>query len=268
MAKKKRTHRKIRNGQRPRQKNVAFSLDKWLYRFQEAVSGATRSICERREEGDTIDVVEVIIEALFFRNCHIYETIIFLLDRLHLIGAELLLRCLFEGSVIVEWCVADPKTRAQSLQKDVWMGELDLKGKRFLKSSKESKQVLSNAILAIDQQNISGLPNFRQMVESLPTYRKGYAYNLYKYLSKKTHGVGGDPSDFLLIQSETAEVCRVKTHPPENRLFDCRAMASIVQMNNIKAISSFDRAIRYENLTELEEIWATFYMLLEAEKKV
>jgi hypothetical protein len=47
----------------------------------------------------------------------------------------------------------------------------------------------------------------------------------------------------------------------------CRVIASRVQMNNIKAISSFDKAIKYEKLHELEVIWATLYTLLEAEGK-
>jgi hypothetical protein len=267
VAQKKRKQAKKRRPRRISQKDDAFSLDNWLHRFQEAVSEATTSICKKREATDTIDIVEVIIETLFFRNCHIYETLVFLLDRSYLIGAELLLRCLFEGSVLVEWCVVDPKVRAQSLHKTILNGKLNLAGKRYLGLSTEQQDMLRNAVLSIDEQNIRGLPNFRQIVESLSTYRKSHIYNFYKYLSKNVHGLGVDPSDFLCTQGERAEVCRVKTPPSPKRLIDCRVWASLVQMNNIKAISSFDKAIKYEKLHELEVIWATLYTLLEAEGK-
>jgi len=267
MIRKKQKQRKIRRTQRITQKDNTFSLDYWLYRFQEAVSEATSFICKKREAIDTIDVCDIIIETIFFRNCHIYETILFLLDKPYVIGAELLLRCLFEGSVLVEWCVVDPKVRAQSLQKTIWNGELSLAGKRFLGLSKERQDMLRDAVLAIDEQHIRGLPNFRQMVESLSTYRKSFAYNFYKYLSKNVHGLVIDRSDFLCTQGKKAKVCIIKMQSSSKRVDKCRAFASIVQMNNIKAISSFDKAIKYERLYELEAIWATLYSLLEAEEK-
>lgn len=238
-----------------------------MYRFQESVSEATRFICKKREAVDTIDVCEIFIETIFFRNCHIYETILFLLERPYIIGAELLLRCLFEGSVLVEWCVVDPKVRAQSLQKTIWNGELSLAGQRFLGLSKERQNMLRNAVLSIDEQHINGLPNFRQMVGSLTTYRKSSAYNFYKYLSKNVHGLVIERSDFLCTQGKKAKVCKIETQSSSKRVDKCRVFTSIVQMNNIKAISSFDKTIKYDKLFEIEEIWSTLYSLLEAEDK-
>ncbi len=247
------------------QTNRDFSIDTWLNRFQKSLSEATKAIYEKMEARDSIDISQINIEALFFRNCHIYEIVKFLLDEKYLIGAELLLRCLFEGSVIVEWCIFDPKTRAQSLMKTVWKGEQELIDKGFFKKSTKKQTTLSEAVSAIDEQSIKCLPNFKQMVESLKTYRKDYSYTLYKHLSKNVHGVGCNISDFLSCENKFPALLKVKKDPPKERCISCRAMASVIQMNNVKAISSFDKTIGYDDISAIEQIWATLYVLLKAE---
>jgi hypothetical protein len=253
----------VRQSQTKQISNSDFSLETWLHNFETALFKAIRSIYEKMESRDSIDVSQINIEALFFRNCHIYETIILLLNEQYLIGAELLLRSLFEGSVIVEWCIVDPKTRSQSLMKTVWKGEQDLIDDGFFKNSTKEQVLLSKAITAIDEQNIKGLPNFKQMVESLTTYRKEYSYTLYKYLSKKNHGVDNNIYDFLSCKGKMPIVLGVKKNPPKERCISCRAMASVIQMNNIKAISLFDSNICYDKISAIESIWGTLYTLLK-----
>jgi hypothetical protein len=271
VAKKKPKHIGKRRDPQPAEKNDAFSLDKWLSRFGEAVSEATNSIYEKRKATKTIDVLEVLIEPIFFRNCHIYETIIYLLDTQYIFGAELLLRCLLEGTVILQWCLVEPRDRGQRLAKHIWSGEIGLADKSFFKLSADDEDLLRDCIAALDEDGVKLLPPLRQMMESVYRYRKDYAYakkdayTLYSYLSKNIHGVGLDPQDFLCTQGDEAEVCRIKTQPSPKRTIACRVLACVLQMDNIRAISSFDKAIRCDKLYELDEMWATLYVLLEAE---
>ena len=137
--------------------------------------------------------------------------------------------------------------------------------KGFFKKSKKKQTLLSEAVSAIDEQSIKCLPNFKQMVESLKTYRKDYSYTLYKHLSKNVHGVGCNISDFLSCENKFPALLKVKKDPPKERCISCRAMASVIQMNNVKAISSFDKTIGYDDISAIEQIWATLYVLLKAE---
>ena len=241
--------------------NMVSSIDKQVREFEDEVLKTTRLIYDLMEERDTIDILEWMLDVLFFRNSHIFETVSFLLTNSHSVGAELLLRPLFEGTVILEWCLVDPKERAQRLQKTAIEGALELTEDGFLSWAPETVDALRDAKTCWQESRTKGLPSFRQMVESLDTYRKGYAYSLYKYLSKNVHGVCVEWDDFLDCRNDHAKVCPVrKPHPA--RVQTCRAISSFLQSRNITLITSFDGSLQHGNSKRLERIWERLYVLL------
>jgi len=239
------------------------TVEKEMDDFEARVFKATRSICELMENRDKIEVLELMLEVLFFRNAHLFETIVTTLSNRYLVGGELLLRGMFEGTVILEWCLVEPKSRAQCFQRTAMEGTLELIQDGFLSRAEEHANTLREVVAHCAKEGVKRLPPFRQMVESLQTYQKGFAYNLYKYLSKNAHAVCVEWGDFLDCSGEKTRVCPVAEPPPE-RLLTCRATNSFLQMQNILLISSFDTSLRDEGCLDLERHWARLYYALYA----
>lgn len=240
-------------------------IDDLVGAFEDQVFKTTREIYHLMERRDTIDILEWILDVLFFRNSHLFETISFLLASNRIIGAELLLRPQFEGTVTLEWCLVDPKERAQRFHRIAMEGALELVEDGFLHRPSEAVESLREVQAYCEKENVKGLPPFRQMVESLDAYRKGYAYNLYKYLSKNTHGVCVTWGDFLDCHDERAKVCPVRNPHPQ-RIRTTRAMSSFLQMRTIHLISAFDTNLRHERSATLEEMWELLYVSLHVEE--
>lgn len=237
-------------------------IDKTLAEFEHDNVQAISTICKLMEQRTTVDVMEIILDGLFFRNCHIFETISFQLKHNHVIGAEYLMRNLLEGTVLLEWCLVNPKERGIRFCKTVFSGELELSESGFFKQSKKHKNELQKAIACCHK----ALPDFRNMLNSLNTYRRDSGYELYKCLSKEAHGVGSNLEDFLDCSGKTAKVCSIIT-PPLNRVRQCRAIVSFLAMKNIILISSFDSSLQFGKCSNLESKWELIYLNLWIREK-
>ena len=150
--------------------NTDRQIELLVSEFHQSVLDATHSMYAKMESRGTIEVLEWMLDVLSFRNSHVFETIGYLLEGQRIVGAELLLRTIFEGTVILEWCLVDPKERAQRFQKNAMAGTLGLIDEGFLKRSDELRQRLHDVVTHWEKESIKPLPNFRQMLESLHTY--------------------------------------------------------------------------------------------------
>ena len=236
-------------------------LDKIVSQYETHALQAGEQIAKLMEERVTIDVLEYMLDVLYFRNYHLFETISFLLEHKHIVGAEFILRTQFEGTVILEWCLVDPKDRGQRLHKVVNDGVLELNESGFLSWDKERLDSVQEAQNHWEEANLKGLPNVRQMLESLNTYKQGYSYDLYKYLSKQIHGVPTHWHDFLDCSGENPRVCPAK-FPDSFRILSCRAISAFLQMKNMTLIASLDKTLNCGNIESLEAEWEAIYPIL------
>jgi len=238
-------------------KTVRHEADRLLSEFNGRVIDSIREMHERMEQRTTIDALEAILDGVFFRNCHIFEVISFLIENRYVIGAEYLARSLFEGTVLLEWCLVDPRERGLRFFKTTMQGELDLTRAGFLEQPAGRDKEIQDALNACGK----GLPDFRSMLESLDTYKRGSAYHLYQYLSKEIHGTGSSWGDFLDCSGERARVCSVRD-PSVERLHHARAIACFLSMRNVVLVSSFDTSLHYPGCAALQKMWESIYALL------
>ncbi len=208
---------------------------------------ATHEILTRLQARESIDVLELVLERLFVHNSHIFETTVFLLDRRYLVGADVLLRVLFEGTVMLEWCLVDPADRGLRYSRNVARGLVDLIENGFLSRPAEFEEVLRRTVDNKEMVPLKEMPNLRQMLQSLDFYKHGYAYNIYRYLSKVQHGFSVNQGDYIAFDGDRLLVCPI-ADPPEARLDTCRALAAFLQVRNVELVSEFDDAIRHPKL--------------------
>ena len=242
--------------------DTPYDISEFVFSFEKGILKSTQLVYNQMEQRTEVDVAEICLYSLFFRNCNIFETTLFLLSQNRIVGAELLLRSLFEGTVILEWCLIDPKERPLRFNKNVIEGIIELAENGFFHQDTEIIKHYKDTKVWLDEKNLNGLPNFRQMVESLDTYNKDYAYSLYKYLSKNAHGVCTEWGDFLDVSDERAKVCSVR-QPHPKRVLSCRIISLFLQLRNLISISSFGQFFNHdgiEDIEHLQEMWNCIYV--------
>lgn len=232
-----------------------------LPRFVAAVDPANATLIERWLVRDSIDVFELTLDVLFFRNTYVYESVTLLLREARCPSAEMLLRPLLEGTTIFEWCMLEPKSRPLRFRLAALESTLELIDSGYLKRNAEWVRAVRESLEWAASQGHRPIPNMRQMAEEVSSFRPGARYNLYKHLSKVTHGSFENWVDF--DPAVRASEDNLPGSQLSDRVAHCLGIAGFLQLRNIALVSGFDDYLRFEQLADLEEAWAAAYEELE-----
>jgi len=229
--------------------------------FRDSVEAVMRELQGRWETRAEIDVFHITLDVLYFRNSEIFVSALFLLDQRRLPAAELLLRPMYEGVVIFEWCLLSPQDRALRFRRTSFEGMIQLIEERYIQTAAHTVSMYRDAVSWMKQQGYKPLPNMKQMLEELTTFRQDKAYGLYRILSKLTHAVYENWSDYVCF-SEDLKVRRPEQRS-QHRIDVCYAMILFLQMRNTLAFGEFDTYMQIPGATELESRWAEIYPILD-----
>jgi hypothetical protein len=156
------------------------------------VADVERSIADTRSRWrtlETIDVSQYMLAVLPLRNFDVFEAYRLVADRLSVAVAEMLLRPLFEGTVILEWCNLDLLARALRFRRTSFESTLELVDLGFIRRRDDYVANLRDSVAWLEAQGHKRLPNIRQLVNDLDVFRPVVGYPTYKLLSKLVHTV-------------------------------------------------------------------------------
>lgn len=215
---------------------------------------------------EVIGASKFMIEVLYLRNTDIYDSICLLLNKDRISSAEILLRSLFEGTVIFEWCMLDPFKNAHRFRITSFKNTLELIEEGLITKSPEYIETLKGAIQSGSEEKYKNMPNMRQMLESIETYNKDKIYQYYKLLSRVNHFVFEEIwSDYMPTEEENDKI--MKKEYDEDKKKNTWVRVLFLQMRNIVLISNFDEYMRYKDIRKLETKWNHVYTYLTYVKK-
>jgi hypothetical protein len=197
---------------------------------------------------------------LFFRNSAAYNGIICLTLNNNIPAAEMLLRPLFEGTVIFSWCVIDSNKRAMRYCLTQFEGELHLINEGFQNVDKKYLDTLNQAINSLKNENTKHLPDFKQMLDELSYFKKPYSYNLYCELSKKIHATAADRDRYFTGQYN--ESLRNQKELSNTLKYNIQTWACSLQLQNIMALIEINKLFLFAEFEELIDLHDNLYAML------
>ncbi len=234
--------------------------------FAEEIEQAKDILNEKWLQREEIGASKFMIEVLYLRNTDIYDSIYLLLSKDRISSVEILLRSLFEGTVIFEWCMLDPFKNAQRFRITSFKNTLELIEEGLITKSPEYIETLKGAIQSGNEEKYKNMPNIRQMLEGIETYNKYKIYQYYKLLSRVNHFVFEEIwSDYMPTDEEKDKIMKKKCD--EDKKKNTWVWVLFLQMRNIILISNFDEYMRYNDVRKLETKWNQVYTYLTYVKK-
>ncbi len=123
--------------------------------------------------------------------------------------AELLLRPLFEGTVLLEWCVSEsavPNPRVLRFRRTCFEETLELIDSGYLHRDPAYAADLKKSLEWFNNNQIKRLPTVPQMLEEVKLVRAGLGNDTWRFLSKLIHGRFENWHDFAPSHGETGTV--------------------------------------------------------------
>jgi len=229
-------------------------IDDVLDSFHKKIENIIYKLNDRWNKRESLDVFELALDVLYFRNTDVFNTINILLRNNQINGAELLLRPLFEGIIIFEWCLIDKEIRVLRFRRTSFEGMINLLENGYLKKEKYNLNTYKEALDYLITNGFKNLPNMRQMLDEVDSFNRDYSYKFYSHLSKITHGVFENWGDFLNFKNDL----QVQENKLlfTNRFYACFALTLFLQMRNIINFTKFDTYMFVDELNILEEYYS------------
>jgi hypothetical protein len=207
-----------------------------------------------------MDIHEFMLDVAAFRNFDIFESISTLLERDQVSIAELLLRPLFEGTILIEWCVNEselPNPRVLRFRRTCFDETLELIDSGYLHRDPAYTEDLRRSIEWFDSYRIKRLPSVSQMLQEVKLIRAGLGNDMWRFLSKMIHGRFENWHDFARPtgQSGTRDVDRGDSR----RVKECDALAGYLTLQTMHLIGQFDSKLRLPELGNIDELWSSAY---------
>lgn len=202
---------------------------------------------------------------LYFRNSSIWDALNVLFAEEKFIGAEFLVRPLFEGVTKFDWCMLDLESRALRFRLTTMESTVEYEKLRYSDRVGERDSTLIEAIDALKKKGFKKLPSMEQICKELRGTYGDKWYAFYKYFSKIVHVEYENWVEYDIASSK-ATVEELALHNLV-RSINCRSLSAFLQMRNIVLMGKLFEPMRYENQSNLEDIWsALFYSLLDDER--
>jgi len=238
------------------------NINTTLNSFNNKVVDTINILNAKWNQRETIDVFELALDVLYFRNTDVFNSINILLKNKKINGAELLLRPLYEGVIIFEWCLVAPESRVLRFRRTSFEGMIALLENGYLKNDKYDINIYKEALDKLIANGFKNIPNIKQMLNDIKVFNRNTSYNFYRFLSKITHGVFENWGDFLNFKKNL----KVQENNSlfDSRFYTCLSITLFLQFRNMKNFTEFDKYMFVDELNLLEEYYAfNVYPLLQ-----
>jgi hypothetical protein len=209
---------------------------------------------------ESIDVHEFMLDVVAFRNFDIFESLNVLLDRELIAVAEILLRPLLEGTVLLEWCLNDPSRpnqRVLRFRRTCFEETLELVESGYLKRQPEYVDELKQSVCWCDENHIKRLPPVAQMLQESTLLRAELSNPTWRYFSKLLHGRFENWHDFARLTGDTGT--RNAHLGNSRRVKECSALADYLILETMRLIGQFDPALNHGGLAQIAALWSATY---------
>ncbi len=233
---------------------LKYKIDNTLNLFNQKIEDVLTILNGKWNERKSIDIFELALDVLYFRNADVFNSIKVLLKNNQINGAELLLRPLFEGIIIFEWCLIDTKNRVLRFRRTSFEGMISLLENGYLKKEKYNLNTYKEALDYLITNGFKNLPNMKQMLDEVNSFNKDSSYKFYSHLSKITHGVFENWGDFLNFKNDLQ--VQKNNLLFTNRFYACFALTLFLQMRNMINFTKFDTDMFIDEINNLEEYYS------------
>ena len=228
--------------------------------FSSALAGAISDIRVVWKTRESVDVHEFMLDVVGFRNFDLFDSLTLLLERRQVAVAEFLLRPLFEGAVLIAWCLRDtstPNPRILRFRRTCFEETLELVDSRFVRRDAKYVAHLRTSITWFVQNKIKRLPPVKQMFEEIDLFRKESTNDLWRFLSRLIHGRFENWHDFARPSGETGTL--EADSDDSRRVNECRALAGYLALKTIELLGQFDPVLSHPTLGQIEALWSATY---------
>lgn len=221
------------------------------------LNNATEQLRHLWRSREAVDVSELAIDVLAFRNLDVFEGFLLVAKNHSTATADMMLRPLFEGTVIFEWCALDPVPRTLRFRGASMKSTLELVDLGWRPFAGDDVTNLRGAVEWFERQGYRNLPNVRQMVDEIPALRPMGGYFTYKHLSKMVHGLLESWDDHASRERASAKDLNWHSLP---RHYSSVTMACYFAMRNIHLLPTFDSYLLSPFAQEIQDAWTALYM--------
>lgn len=213
---------------------------------------------------EQLEVSDYLVAVLPLRNFDVFDAFWLVLSNHSAPTAEMLLRPLFEGTVVLEWCAADFQRRSLRFRLTTFESTLELIDSGFLRRDDAYVQNLRESVAWIRQQGHKGLPDMRALVDDVELFNVAAGYPTYKLLSKNLHGRLENWRDFADTDG-TASVSDFdwSTTP---RFLHCSAIATYLALRNLELLSTLLPELDSQEVRVLGREWLRLFNRIQAEE--
>lgn len=234
-------------------------------KYYDLVNTATERLLSRWEtQGFYMTFSQTAVYPLYFRNSSIWASLSVLFREDKYIGAEFLIRPLFEGVTKFDWCMLDLESRAWRFRLTSMESTVEYFNSRNSDCSKERANELVEAITCLKEKGYKRIPPTKQMCEELVEIHGDKWHSFYKYFSKIVH------AEFEIWDSYDTASSRLGKEAQAGIIVEqsinCKSLATYLQMRNIILLGMLFEPMKYDDISRLEEVWSLlFYSLLDDE---
>jgi hypothetical protein len=230
------------------------------------VGSATESLSSRWKSNEYyMTFSQAAVYPLYFRNSSIWDSMTVLLSRDMYIGAEFLIRPLFEGVTKFDWCMLDVELHAWRFRLTTMESTSEYYNSHPAFISEERISNLREAIASLKEKRIQRMPPMRQICEEIACIHGDKWHGFYKYFSKIVHAEFEDWGRYDVSSRGAGQVDGIR--PSLEETINCKSMATYLQMRNIILMGMLFEPMKYDAVDKLEDIWSLlFYSLLNDEQ--
>jgi hypothetical protein len=231
--------------------------------FETSLRRAVDEIRKKWATRESVDIHEFMLDVAAFRNFDMFDSIGHLLEREQVSIAELLLRPLFEGTVLLEWCVSEsavPNPRVLRFRRTCFEETLELIDSGYLHRDPAYAADLKKSLEWFNNNQIKRLPTVPQMLEEVKLVRAGLGNDTWRFLSKLIHGRFENWHDFARSNRETGT--RNVDRGDSRRTRECRSLAGYLTLQTMHFMGRFDSALALAELDHIDVLWSAAYQEL------
>jgi hypothetical protein len=181
------------------------SVRESIARFSRSIARAVDELRTQWATRQQVDVTEYMLDVLAYRNFDLVESIHLLVANNRTLSAELLIRPLFEGTVVFEWCSRKVPDRILRFRRTSFEDTLDLIDRGHLKRSSQQVENLRESLRWLDRQGYRRLPPLSQILDDVEAFAPGKARLVHKHFSRLLHGAIEGWSSYLTPRGSDPE---------------------------------------------------------------
>jgi len=234
-----------------------------LQEFVRTLNQAIADVRKKWRDLDTIDVSQYMIAVLPLRNLDVFEGFWMVVKGHSVPVADMLLRPLLEGTVILEWCALDLPNRALRFRRTSFESTLELIEMGLTEETPEYIKNLRESVAWLEAQGHRRLPNLRQLINDIELFTAAAGYPTYKLFSKSVHALLESWQDFADAEGVASAADRNWSDTPRFR--HTGSIAAFLGMRNILLLGTIVPEVATALLPALEQQWARLYQFFELE---